>query len=124
MNDIFQNAVQKALRDQNALGRTNAQMTVDMDMVGNRPAGSADEKNPLVQRAMSSIVYLSVKPRLGSGSTNSNIPFSRNIPAITIGRGGTGRHGHSLNEWWLNKDGHLAIQNALLILVSQADGIQ
>ena len=124
MDDIFQNAVQKALKDQNALGRTDAQMTVDIDMVGNRPAGSVDEKIPLVQRAMASIIYLDGKPRLGSGSTNSNIPFSKNIPAITIGRGGTGRHGHSLNEWWLNKDGHLAIQNALLILVSQAGGIQ
>ena len=99
-------------------------MTVDMHMVGDRPAGTTDEKSPLVQRAMASILYLGSTPRLGSGSTNSNIPFSKNISAITIGRGGTGRHGHSLNEWWLNKDGHLAIQNALLIPISQAGGIQ
>ena len=61
---------------------------------------------------------------IGSGSTNSNIPFSRNIPAVTIGRGGSGKHGHSLNEWWLNEDGNLAIKNALLILVSQAGGLK
>jgi acetylornithine deacetylase/succinyl-diaminopimelate desuccinylase-like protein len=124
MDDIFQKTIQKALKDQNTLGRTDAQMTVDMHMVGDRPAGTTDEKSPLVQRAMASILYLGSTPRLGSGSTNSNIPFSKNISAITIGRGGTGRHGHSLNEWWLNKDGHLAIQNALLIIISQAGGIQ
>jgi di/tripeptidase len=32
-------------------------------------------------------------------STDSNIPISMGIPAITIGRGGMGGRGHSLDEW-------------------------
>ncbi|MBT4149931.1 MAG: peptidase M20, partial [Candidatus Marinimicrobia bacterium] len=99
-------------------------MKVDIKMVGNRPAGKVDQNDPLVQRTMASISYLGGMPKIGSGSTNSNIPFSRNIPAVTIGRGGSGKHGHSLNEWWLNEDGNLAIKNALLILVSQAGGLK
>ena len=117
-------AMQRALSDQNDLGRTSDKMIVDIKMVGNRPAGKVDQNDPLVQRTMASISYLGGMPKLGSGSTNSNIPFSRNIPAVTIGRGGSGKHGHSLNEWWLNEDGNLAIKNALLILVSQAGGLK
>ena len=124
MDVIFQNAMQEALKDQNDLGRTTKKMTIDIKMVGNRPAGKVDPNHPLVQRTMASISYLGGTPKLGSGSTNSNIPFSKNIPAVTIGRGGSGKYGHSLNEWWLNEDGALAIKNALLILISQAGGIK
>jgi len=124
MDELFQNAMQNALKDQNDLGRTNDKMIVDIKMVGNRPAGKVDPSHPLVQRTMASISYLGGQPELGSGSTNSNIPFSKNIPAVTIGRGGSGKHGHSLNEWWINENGSLAIKNALLILLSQAGGIK
>jgi len=124
MDNLFQDAMQRALSDQNDLGRTSDKMIVDIKMVGNRPAGKVDQNDPLVQRTMASISYLGGMPKIGSGSTNSNIPFSRNIPAVTIGRGGSGKHGHSLNEWWLNEDGNLAIKNALLILVSQAGGLK
>jgi len=124
MDNLFQDAMQRTLSNQNDLGRTSDKMKVDIKMVGNRPAGKVDQNDPLVQRTMASISYLGGMPKIGSGSTNSNIPFSRNIPAVTIGRGGSGKHGHSLNEWWLNEDGNLAIKNALLILVSQAGGLK
>ncbi len=121
MDKIFQKAIEKALKDQNKLARTKDRMTVDIDMVGNRPAGKVDSNNALVQRAMASISYLGGNPILGSGSTNSNIPFSKQVPAVTIGRGGEGKNAHALNEWWMNKNGDLAIKNAFLILLSTAE---
>ena len=121
MDKIFQKAIKKALIDQNKLARTKDRMTVDIDMVGNRPAGKVDANNALVQRAMASIAYLGGNPTLGSGSTNSNIPFSKQVPAVTIGRGGEGKNAHALNEWWMNKNGDLAIKNAFLILLSTAE---
>ena len=51
---------------------------------------------------------------------NSNIPIAKGIPAVTIGRGGDGGKAHSLDEWWINKEGHKAIQLALLILLMEA----
>jgi hypothetical protein len=42
------------------------------------------------------------------------------IPAVTIGRGGEGGGAHSLDEWFVNKEGHKAAQQALLILLMQA----
>ena len=62
---------------------------------------------------------MGVEPRLTIGSTNSNIPISLGVPSVTIGRGGDGAGAHSLDEWWLNKDGYKSIQLALLILLSE-----
>ncbi len=117
---LLQNAVERALQEHNARRRDGEALTVAMELVGERPSGKIDPAVPLVQRAIAATHYFAAEPALGTGSTNSNIPISRGLPAITIGRGGEGSGGHSLREWWLNKDGHIAIQNALLILVAEA----
>ncbi|MFC1661129.1 peptidase M20, partial [Gemmatimonadota bacterium] len=57
---------------------------------------------------------------LSRSSTNSNIPISLGIPAVTIGRGGIGAENHSPTEWWANREGHRGIQRALLLLLAEA----
>lgn len=123
IDEIFQKSVLKALAEENEMRRRGPELTVDIEMIGDRPSGEIDPSTSLVQRAMSTAQYFGSEPSLTRSSTDSNIPISLNIPAVTIGRGGAGGNGHSLNEWWLNKDGHIAIQRALLLLVSEA-GIQ
>ena len=39
------------------------------------------------------------EPKLSASSTDSNIPMSLGIPAITMGAGGTGGRAHALDEW-------------------------
>ncbi len=117
---VFQRAVQRALDDQNALNRDGPPMTVDIELVGDRPSGSTDLHNPLVQRAIAATEFFGHEPAAGIGSTNANLPMSAGIPAISIGRGGVGGGGHSLREWWLNKDGHIAIRYVLIILLAEA----
>ena len=39
-----------------------------------------------------------LKPSYGISSTDSNLPMSLGIPAVTIGRGPGGR-AHALDEW-------------------------
>lgn len=123
IDEIFQNAVDKALIAENEKRRRGPELTVDVDMIGDRPSGEITPETPLVQRAISTGSYFGSEPGLVRSSTDSNIPISLGVPAVTIGRGGDGGNGHSLNEWWLNKDGHIAIQRALLLLVSEA-GLQ
>ena len=120
IDEIFQKAVIKALNEENELRRRGPELTVDVEMIGDRPSGEIDPETPLIQRAMSTARFFKSEPSLTRSSTDSNIPISLNVPAVTIGRGGEGGNGHSLNEWWLNKNGHLAIQRALLLLVSEA----
>jgi acetylornithine deacetylase/succinyl-diaminopimelate desuccinylase-like protein len=69
---------------------------------------------------MASIAYFGASPKVGRGSTNSNTPIAKGIPAVTLGRGGKGGNAHALNEWWLDDEGYKAIQVALLTLVSEA----
>jgi acetylornithine deacetylase/succinyl-diaminopimelate desuccinylase-like protein len=117
---LFQDAMERGLQEQNELTREGAPLTMDVEMIGDRPSGAIDPSTPLVQRAMATITYFDTEPELGISSTDSNTPIAKGIPAVTIGRGGEGGGAHSLDEWWLNKDGHLAIQRTLLLAVAEA----
>jgi len=120
IDELLHKAVKRAFDEQNKMRRHGPELTVEVEMVGDRPSGALDINLPVIQRAIAAAHYFGIDPELGTGSTNSNIPISRGIPAITIGRGGVGGATHSIGEWWLNKDGYLAIQNVLLILLAEA----
>jgi tripeptide aminopeptidase len=121
IDELFQAAVQKALKEENEMKRRGADLTVEVDMIGDRPAGSIDPESSIVQRAMATSKYLDAEPNFVVGSTNSNIPFSMDIPAVTIGSGGKSGGAHSLDEWWLPDDQAVAaIQRALLLLLAEA----
>jgi acetylornithine deacetylase/succinyl-diaminopimelate desuccinylase-like protein len=117
---VFKAAMQRGLEDENAARRRGPALQVQIDRVGNRPSGAIPDNHPLVQRALASSDILAGFSGLGISSTNSNIPIARGIPAVTIGRGGIGGATHSPEEWWMNRDGHLAIQRALLLLLAEA----
>lgn len=116
---ILQGAVQRALAEENQLRQRGEPLTVEMDMIGDRPSGVTPEDHPFVQRAVAVTEALGGLPSLGRSSTDSNIPISLGIPAITIGGGGIGRGAHSLDEWFINQDGPVGVQRTLLIALSQ-----
>jgi len=116
----FEEAVARAVEEENGLRREGPPLELAVDRIGDRPSGETDPDTPLVQRAMAVTRYFGEEPYLSRSSTNSNIPISMGIPAVTIGRGGIGGDNHSPTEWWMNVDGYKAIQRALLILVAEA----
>ena len=116
----FLTAMDKALEEENALRRDGPALTVEKLKIGDRPSGEGDRNAPLVQRALATTAVFGVEGQLGRSSTDSNIPIALGIPAVTIGRGGIGFGGHSPGEYWINVDGHLAIQRALLLVVAEA----
>lgn len=120
LENILYTSVEEAQQIQNARKRLGGDLTVTIDKIGNRPSGELSSEIPLIQRAMASTAYFGKRPELTRGSTNSNIPISLGIPAVTIGRGGVGAYAHSLDEWWLDKEGYKAIQLAYLLLTSEA----
>lgn len=113
-------AVEKAVAEENADRRHGAEVTAEMVLIGRRPSGEIAESDPIVQRAVAITRMFGSEPELGRSSTDANIPISLGIPAITIGGGGDGGGAHSLDEHYLNRDGPLGIQRALLILLAQA----
>lgn len=117
---IFQEAMQEALAEQNALRRAGEELTVEIEMIGDRPSGMVAVDTPLIQRALAATRAVGAEPELSMGSTDSNVPISLGIPATTIGSGGEGFGAHSLHEWWANRDGHLGIQKALLLILAES----
>ena len=113
-------AVARAVVEENADKRRGADVTAELVLIGDRPSGEVAEEEAIVQRAIAVSRMLGIEPRLGRSSTDSNIPISLGIPAITIGGGGVGGNAHSLAEHFINRDGPLGIQRAMLILVAQA----
>lgn len=120
IDKLFQAAIQRALREENAMKRLGPDLTVEVKMVGDRPSGSVPATTPLVQKAIAATRYVKQEPTLRVGSTNSNIPFSKGVPAITLGAGGSGSGAHSLHEYWMPDQSHLALQRTLLVLLSEA----
>ena len=107
MEEILFNSMNKALDEQNAIKRSGPDLKLTINKIGNRPSGKVDESVPLIQKTIAATQYMGVEPRLTIGSTDSNIPISLGLPAVTIGRGGVGGGAHSLDEWWLNKVKHV-----------------
>ena len=120
MESLLNEAVSNALLHQNEIKRQGPDLTFRIDKIGNRPSGELSEDLPLIQKTLAATTLFGATPYLTRGSTNSNIPISKGIPAVTIGRGGDGGNAHALDEWWINKKGYKAIQLALLILLAES----
>lgn len=119
IDDILQGAVQRAVAEENEIRTRGDALTVTVDMIGDRPSGEIAEDHPFVQQAAAVTRALGMEPSFGRSSTDSNIPISMGIPAITIGGGGQGFGAHSLDEWFRNEDGPVGIQRALLIVLAE-----
>jgi len=117
---VMRAAVMEALEEENAGRLDGPALTVDIKRVGTRPAAMSDPDSPLVQRTMAATESLGVTPSLQISSTDSNLPISIGVPAVTISRGGTSEGAHSLDEWWRNVDAHLGAQLGLLTVLSEA----
>jgi acetylornithine deacetylase/succinyl-diaminopimelate desuccinylase-like protein len=120
ISEAFLEAVDAAAVEENEFRRSGPPVQAVVERIGLRPSGEVDPSTPLVQRAMAATRYFGEEPFLTRSSTNSNIPISLGVPAVTIGRGGAGGANHSPEEWWVNEDGHRGIQRVLLLLLAEA----
>jgi tripeptide aminopeptidase len=120
IDKMLQDAVKKALAEENSMKRLGADLTVEVKLVGDRPSGAGDAAMPFVQRAVAATSFVSAVPTLDVSSTNSNIPIAKGIPAVTLGSGGKSGGSHSLGEWWLDDKSYLAAQRALVLLLAEA----
>ena len=120
IDELLQTAIQTALSEANEVRTRGRELTVDVDMIGNRPSGEIDPDQVFIQRAIAATRYFDEEPGLHRSSTDSNVPISLGVPSMTLGGGGSGGGAHSLDEWWYNENGHRGIQRAFLILLSEA----
>jgi acetylornithine deacetylase/succinyl-diaminopimelate desuccinylase-like protein len=124
MDVLIHAAVAKGLDAENSRWPTSpAKISVKYDTIGIRPVGRVPqtEDTPLVRTALEAARVFGDRPPLSAGSTDSNIPMSLGIQAITIGGGGKASGAHAMSEWYEDgPDGYKGPQWALLLVAALA----
>ena len=104
--------VELAVREEN--------LSCKFEQVGDRPSGETPVESHIVQTAIECSRALGIEPRLDCSSTDSNIPISLGVPAITIGAGGVSSNCHTLAEWYEPVGRELGLKRLMLLVVSLA----
>ena len=68
-------------------------------MIGERPAGRTSPDSRIVRITRAAIIDRGFSAEEETSSTDSNIPMSLGIEAVTIGAGGRGGRAHAPDEW-------------------------
>lgn len=96
-------------------------ITVKIELVGNRPAGSQPPDATIVEAACESCRAFGIEPEIVKpGSTDANIPLSLGIPAVTLDCGGRGFGTHSLKEFYDPANSVLGPKRAFLLILGLA----
>ena len=73
-------------------------LKVEPEAIGQRPAGEMSPNHPLIQLAEECLREQGLDAVLTTGSTDANIPFSKNFPALVLGIT-TGGGAHTKDEY-------------------------
>lgn len=118
LDAFFRRAVREATDQENASRRRPAQpLELSLELIGERPSGETPSQAPIVELALEATRALGYTARLDQSSTDSNVPISMGIPAITLGAGGTSGNSHSLNEWYDSRGRDAGLKRALLVVL-------
>ena len=100
----------------------DGRITVEKTILTRRPGGLQSPDLPLVQTAIAAYRACGMEPQISkAASTDSNIPISLGIPAVTLGRGGRCYGTHSVNEHYDPADAYLGVQKNCLLLLAAAE---
>lgn len=116
----LEQALERAVAEENARWRRPGAVTVTKGLVGDRPAGRQPEDSPIVMTASAAAAALGITALFSESSSDANLPMSLKIPAITIGAGGRSEGSHTLDESFDTSDAWKGTQHALLITVALA----
>lgn len=111
-------ALHDAVREENARWKSD-RISVEIRQVGNRPAGITPVDSPIVHAARAAMPRVGAQVRsITASSTDSNLPMSLGIPAITLSSSGTGGGSHSPGEWYTPVNNHVGAQNIFLLTLA------
>lgn len=114
----FLQLMEQAKEEENARWNGEAQVSLQIEKVGDRPAGSQDKNSVIVQAARCATAALGFEPILDqASSTDSNVPIHLGIPALTLGGGGEGGGFHTLQEYYNPINAHIGAQKILLTIL-------
>ncbi|HET6893105.1 MAG TPA: M20/M25/M40 family metallo-hydrolase [Pyrinomonadaceae bacterium] len=118
LDAFFRRAVREAATLENGVRRKDAQpLKLSLELIGERPSGETPPHSPIVKLAEEATRVLGFTARLEQASTDSNVPISMGIPAITLGAGGLSGHSHTLDEWYDPRGREAGLKRALLVVL-------
>lgn len=118
LDAFFRRAMRDAVDEENIRRRVgDSLLKLNVELIGERPTGETPADSPLVELAIEATKLLGVDPRLDQSSTDSNLPISLGIPAITLGAGGSSAFSHSLDEWYDPRGRDLGLKRGLLVIL-------
>ncbi len=120
LDTSFKQAIQSALAEENAARRDATRVTVEVQLIGERPVSRQAPDAPIVKTILAVDKALGIPSNLTSSSTDSGMPVRYGIPAVTIGVGGIWRGAHSLGESFDTTDSYRGTQRVLAAIVSIA----
>lgn len=118
LDAFFRRAASAATDEENSARRMSTPpLELDMKLIGDRPGGETAKDVLLVRLAQEATRACGSHSHLDCSSTDSNIPISRGIAAITLGAGGTSGNSHTLDEWYDPRRRELGLKRALLTML-------
>lgn len=122
----FLTILQQAVDTENhARSTKEGKIIVDAKLVGDRPAGQTDRKSDIVQFATAAYTAHGIKPDYRTSSTDSNMPMSLKIQALTMPRADKGGRNHSLDEWVdVEKEGNHKVKQIGLTTILAMSGLE
>ncbi len=116
LDETFLSLVREAVDEENR-ARSTKEGTVSANpkIIGERPCGETPVDSSMVRSLSAIVKAFGLSPHYSFSSTDSNIPMSLGIPAVTIGRGGPGGRSHSPDEW-TDVDPNVNVRNVQIAL--------
>ena len=118
LDAFFRRALTEAIEQENQGGRpTDPALNLNLRLLGERPIGETPSSALIVELAREATRVAGVEPRLDQSSTDSNLPISLGIPAVTLGAGGRSGCSHTLDEWYEPRGREDGLMRGLLVIL-------
>ena len=118
LNAGFQTALDVALTEENERWGQAGQLVMERVVVGSRPGGAIAADAPIIRAVQSVSRAVGLEGTATEESTDSNIPISLGIPAVTVAGGGSGSGEHTLAEAFDSTDSWKGTARALLLAIA------
>ena len=125
LDAFFRRAVREATEEENGVRRAgDPPLELTVLLIGERPSGETPADSTLLQSALEATKAVGARARLNQASTDSNLPISLGIPAITVGAGGTSGNSHTLEEWYDPHERDVGLKRAVLLTVAMVGVVE
>ena len=100
-----------------ARDRSKGKLEWKVELLGSRPGGELASDSPLLAALRAADELVGNVSRIERSSTDTNIPLSMGIDALSIGAGGNGGGAHSLQEWYDSAGREAGLKRTLLTVL-------